>query len=246
MRKIYKTDGSPEGFFTAVFDVFAEKKKEIAEIISCSDFQTEFFDEYKKVSPDSEKATRVVNKLRLIDKRSLYEIDYMLRTPAFDREQTAFLYIRRLLQYEKPVREMLGFPEIRRAMDLVRQVSFEAERMRGFLRFHETETGIFYSACTPDNDLIDLLAEHFCARFRRTPFVIHDVRKQKAAIYNGSSYIVVPAAKADVLYSEDEDVFLNLWKQYYNAVTIVERKNTRQMKRYMPVRYWKFLPEKEL
>lgn len=244
MRKIYQIDQTPCAFFTAVFCAYADRAENSAIIVS-SDFQSSIGDEFLSPAPDEKKAARVLKKLRAIDARCLCEIDYILRTAAPDREQIAFLYIKRLLSNNAPVREMLVFPEIRRAMDLSAQVGNESHRLTGFLRFHETASGIFYAACTPDNDVVDFLMPHFCARFKNTPFVIHDVKREIAGVYNGNSWLVAPAKRADIVFSEREDGFLKLWKEYYHTVTIPARKNTRQMKNYMPVRYWKFMPEKE-
>lgn len=52
------------------------------------------------------------------------------------------------------------------------------------------------------------------------------------------------AGEADIYLSEQEKAFESLWKKYYKAVDIKERPHENQMKRSMPVRYWKFLPEK--
>ncbi|MBQ8886007.1 MAG: TIGR03915 family putative DNA repair protein [Clostridia bacterium] len=244
MRRIYQIDQTPCAFFTAVFSAYADKCEQSAAITSTA-FQSAFGDEFISVYPDEKKAARVVKKLRAIDKNCLYELDCILRTPEPDKEQTAFLYIRRLIEKNAPVRGMLAFPEIRRAVDLSARVGTERHRLTGFLRFHETSSGIYYAACTPDNELIDLLMPHFCARFKNTPFVIHDVKREIAGVSDGKSWLLAPAKRADVVFSAREDGFLTLWTEYYRTVAIPERKNTRQMKNYMPVRYWAFMPEKQ-
>ena len=48
-----------------------------------------------------------------------------------------------------------------------------------------------------------------------------------------------------VFMSESEEIFLDLWQQYYKSINIEERKNLRQMRNYMPERYWKNLSEKQ-
>lgn len=50
--------------------------------------------------------------------------------------------------------------------------------------------------------------------------------------------------EAEVYLSEYERSFEALWKKYYTSVNVKERPHEKQMKGYMPVRYWKFLPEK--
>ena len=48
-----------------------------------------------------------------------------------------------------------------------------------------------------------------------------------------------------VFMSESEEIFLDLWQQYYKSINIKGRKNLRQMRNYMPERYWKNLSEKQ-
>jgi probable DNA metabolism protein len=45
--------------------------------------------------------------------------------------------------------------------------------------------------------------------------------------------------------ADDEDLYRSLWKAYYKAINIPERKNTRLRLRLMPRRYWKYMPEKQ-
>ena len=52
-----------------------------------------------------------------------------------------------------------------------------------------------------------------------------------------------PLTKAEIVLSADEEGWQALWRQYYASVNIPSRKRLRQMKGYMPVRYWKFMPE---
>jgi len=242
MRNIYQTNGSAEAFFTAVFDAYNDR---FAYLTSSQALQTQLDDVFISVVPSDEKSSRVVKKLRSIDKNSLYEIDFILRTPAADREQTAFQYIRLLVKNRTPVREMLTLPEVRRMRELVDKVGAERHLLSGFLRFQETENGIFYAPCTPDNEVVDLLMPHFAARFKTASFVIHDVSRKIAGIYNGKEWFVTPVSDAEITLSENEDAFVRLWKKYYHTVYIPSRKNTRLMKGYMPVRYWRFMPEKQ-
>ena len=46
--------------------------------------------------------------------------------------------------------------------------------------------------------------------------------------------------------SEDEIYFQNLWKCFYNTISIKERKNPRLQMQYMPKKYWQDLIEKQI
>ena len=84
---------------------------------------------------------------------------------------------------------------------------------------------------------------HFRSRIPEIPFVIHDVRRAKAAIWDGEHVFVAPLSKAEIVLSADEQGWQALWRRYYASVNIPSRKRLKQMKGYMPVRYWKFMPE---
>lgn len=242
MRTFYQTDGGIRSFYTAVFLAY---KDPTAYISSAEIRQAEIGEKTLFVQTDEEKSTRVYKKIRSLDKRALTEIEYILRTPYPDREQVAFSYIKRLVQNGAPVRGFLSLPEIRKAVDYSFKTAHERHIVSGFLRFHETESGVFYAAFEPDNDIADLLMPHFFARFKNTPFIIHDIKRHLAGLSDGKTWDIVYANDATVSFSATEDDFLSLWKKYYQAVAIKERKNTRLMKNFMPVRYWKFMPEKQ-
>lgn len=240
MRTVYRTDGSPECFFTAVFDAWRD---DFAFLFPEPDFQAALDDRFEKVTPSAEKTARVLRKIKALDGLCPREIDCVLRTPDADREQAAFLYIRLLVGHGKPVRGMLTHPEVRRVRDLADRVAQERHRLTGFLRFRETESGVYYAPCAPDNDVVELLMPHFAARFKTFPFVIHDVSRKIAGLCNGREWKIVPAPEAAFALSAEEENFEKLWKKYYASVNIPSRRNLRQQKGYMPVRYWKYLTE---
>ena len=242
MSKIYHTDGSKLGFFTAVFNAHIHKD---AYLTSATDFQCALLDEWIEVRADEEKAKRVYEKLEKIDARALIEIDRILRTDYSDKEQVAFNYLKLVIKYGSSARENLSLDSVRKAMDYSANVWGEVHRLHGFLRFRECENGVYYADCAPDNDIIELLSPHFKARLKTQPFVIHDKKRNRAVLYDGKKDICVPVDKADIRVTDRERSVSTLWKKYYHTVAIPMRKNTRQMKQYMPKRYWAFMCEKE-
>ena len=81
----------------------------------------------------------------------------------------------------------------------------------------------------------------------KSPFVIHDVKRNVIALCNGFDFKIIrnPAQNVTVYLSEEEEKFRNLWKTYYKEISIEERKNTRLMRAFLPERYWKYLSEKQ-
>lgn len=240
---IFVTDSSWEGFYTAVFLAYNQKDSLLT---SDENVQISLDSNIIRVESDKEKSNRVCAKLNKIDGSAEREIDLILRSCYPLKEQAAFEYIRLIVKRGAPVRGMLADPAVCEAMDIIRKVNNEAHNFKGFLRFMETDMGVFYAPYSPDNDITDLIVPHFVARFQTEKFVIHDVKRKYAAIYDGHDWITGEVGDAEIYLSQYEKSFENLWQKYYSAVNIESREHLKQMKGYMPVRYWKFMPEKRV
>ena len=240
--KTFITDGSPLSFFTAVFDAYAETE---CAITSDRNYQLSIDSEVIRVICNEEKCERVRNGIKRYDPYAEEEILLALRSCNPIKEQIAFSYIKKLMQIKAPVRKRLSLPEVIQLNEIVYKVTGETHRLKGFLRFMESSGGVLYAPYSPDNNITDLLMQHFAQRLKAERFIIHDLKRKIAGIYNGSEWILSFANETEVYLSENEKAFENLWKKYYQAVNIKERPHEKQMKGYMPVRYWKFLPEKK-
>lgn len=239
--KIFLTDGTTTGFYTAVFDSYRENG---AVITSQKNMQLVFDTEIVNVSADEEKAARVRNKLDKLDRYAAGDVDLALRSNDSLKEQTSFEYIKLIVKCGRPVRRQLSVPAVIEMSEIIGRVTGELHKMKGFLRFMETESGALYAPYAPDNDITDLIAPHFKARFGQQRFAVHDVKRKKAALCDGKTWFMAEVGDADIYISEYEKIFEDLWRKYYVSVNIGERPHEKQMKGYMPVRYWKFLPEK--
>ncbi len=240
--KIFVTDGSVLSFFTAVFDAFMEND---CLIISDNDFQLSLDSEIIRVQNDEEKCGRVRSGIARYEPYAEEEILLALRSCDRRKEQIAFSYIKKLMHIKSLIRKRLSLPEVIQLNEIVYTVTGETHRLKGLLRFMECAGGILYAPYSPDNDITDLLMAHFAQRLKAERFVIHDLKRKIAGMYNGSEWILSFADETEIYLSENEKAFENLWKKYYKSVNIKERPHEKQMKGSMPVRYWKFLPEKK-
>ena len=241
--RIYLTDGTEGCFYTAAFSACTDRG---CIVTSAHAFQLPLGAETVNVTEDEEKQERVRRKLRALDPPCLREIGLILRRGCDTREMTALTYLRRIVKAGGPVRDRLSDPAVLEATTELRKVTGEAHNFTGFLRFMEGANGVYYGPFAPDNDILELILPHFLKRFAAQPFVIHDTARRKAALYNGKDCILTQTEeKVSVALSAYEDSFRQLWKEYYNSVNIAQRPHERQMKGYMPVRYWKYMPEKQ-
>lgn len=238
----YRIESSPTAFYSAVFDAYADKE---AYLTSECVLQASFCDQVRSLPSSPEKALRVKNKLLRVDKESIFEIERLLRHKRTDREQLAFLYVREIVKAKAPVRGNFSNPVYAEVAYSLQQISYEIDHLKGFLRFTENEQGVLYAPYESDHDLIDLILPHFERRIGDTPFILHDKRRNRLAIWNGYCHtFAILEEDATFVPSEEEREWQSLWKSYYAHVNIPLRKNERQMRAHMPVRYWKYLPEK--
>ncbi|MDD4002972.1 MAG: TIGR03915 family putative DNA repair protein [Clostridia bacterium] len=239
-------DGTIESFFTAVFDFY--KGNITPDVFCCKEpLQTVFDMQIIRVTSQKEKAERIrCCILKNVKVEGYRHLLYAYRSCKENKYKIIYDYLTVIFKYGKDAPFMLSDKRVISFFDISRAVALECHRMQGFIHFKECGGGIFYADYAPDNDITEFIMPHFCKRFNSMPFVIHDVKRNIAGIYNKKEHkIFYNLDVFNICQSENEQRFLKIWKMYYNTVSIKQRKNTRLMKRFMPVRYWKFMPEKQ-
>lgn len=238
--KIYICERTLHSFFTAVYYGFNEQ----CVITSENNVQLPLGSQTVSVKAESDKAALVRKRICSYDKSAVNDVVNVLRSCDPKKEQVAFEYVRRLVAEKTPVLNAFNFPEVVAFNNILYKINGEVHRIKGLLRFMESAGGAFYAPYSPDNDITELLMPHFAARYGSERFVIHDVKRKIAGIYNGRECILGHMEETEIYISENQTAFERLWKKYYAAVNIKERPHEKQMRGSMPVRYWKFLPEK--
>lgn len=234
----YLFDGTKLGFLTAFLEAFSDDDAYL-----CSRASQLPMVELKEVKTDEIRAQKAAERLSTFDTGFSYELDRLLRAGESDSEQIAFHYFKRLALMKRSIRNRLAIPDVFAAQQRIKKVNLEIHRMHGFIRFMESENGLLYAPFSPDNDICDLLVPHFRARLCEYAFVLHDVKRKKAAFCDGETFFLSPLEQADIFLSANESEWQSLFKRYYQAVNIPERERLTQMRGYMPKRYWKFMPE---
>ena len=243
--KIFICEDSPVGFFTAVFDAYLHKTKPNL-ITSSRNFQPSFTTEIITISPDDEKAERVKRKIVALTgfTSEISSIETVLLSNSALKETVCFNYINLILEKGERVDKMLSEIAVIEFNDLRHKVLNEVHRLKGFLRFIETENGVLYAHYEPDNNITALLAPHFKERIKIIPFIIHDVKRNILALYNGKDIKTVYCDKPlSIYYSTQEKQMQALWQGYFDSVNIESRKNTKQQDNYLPRRYRKHMNE---
>lgn len=242
----YFFDGTKNGLLTCIFESFYDRR--IPDDVTTECVQCGLLDEIVTIKTDSEKAERVYKCLKNCKTKYLVsDFNLTFRSGEKKRFKVLFDYLNVAISNKNiDVSKAFALPEIQAFTDLKNRIYTETHRFKGFLRFMETEKGFYYACYEPDNDITELLVPHFTARLQ-SPFIIHDIKRNILALCDGKRYKILNGGDngVTVFMSESEEIFLDLWQQYYKSINIEERKNLRQMRNYMPERYWKNLSEKQ-
>ena len=180
---IYFYDGSKEAFYTAFLLAYPDEEA----VLTSGSKQLGIGQKTVFVRADPARAKQAERRLEELDPECVKELDLLLRSGQPNRDTVAFGYFKLIAARGGPVRRMLAEDAVIAARECMQRVRFEIHRFHGFLRFMESACGALYAPVSPDNDICDLLVPHFRARLPQYPFVIHDVKRRKAAVYDGAN-----------------------------------------------------------
>lgn len=242
----YKFDGTIDGIFSCIFRSFINR--EIPTEITCTPTQLSLVDDVIEVKTDYKNNKRVINAFyKYCGYGPMCDLKYAFRSGEETKNIIIFNYLKKTFDCRKNISDKFSENVVMDYYELIKRISLEVHRMKGFLRFSEIENGILYAHFEPDNDIADLLIPHFADRFKNQPFVIHDVKRNKLALhYNGQIKVISPDFPITVTLGKNEENLNSLWKIYYDSVSIKERANHKLMASFMPTRYHKHLNEKSL
>ncbi len=241
-------DGTKIGLFTCVFDAYYERR--IPKTITDKQVQVGFYDNVYQIETDIQKAKRVSDCLKNCKTIGvLKDVSLALKSGRDDKFTVIFNYVKTVIDNKNlDVSKNFANESVLAFSDLIKQITYEVHRFKGFIRFEESVDGYYYAHFSPDNDITWLLMPHFTSRFSNQAFIIHDVKRNVLGMYDGynSAQVNAEDRQVTVYLSDDEINFKKLWQTYYKSVNIKERKNHRLMKNFLPVRYWEHLPEKQV
>jgi probable DNA metabolism protein len=116
--------------------------------------------------------------------------------------------------------------------------------MYGFVRFEELDDGTLYAKVENKFNVVHFLAKHFLKRFNNQNFIIHDINRKIAYIKNEHLQGMQEIAEFDIPeYSQNEEKFQNLWKKFFNTVTIESRENKKAQQNFVPLLYKTYMTE---
>ena len=247
-------DGSFEGWLSTVFDVFEYKLTDV-DIVSNAMQQNSLFGEEKTVVSDSIKAERVWTGLRkYLSSNAMKEIFKAFLSEQKGCENQLLAYARYAFQKKESVEQDFTHPAVLYVSQTAKKVHREKHRMEAFVRFQQTNDGLFFATVEPDFNVLPLIRKHFADRYADQRWLIYDKKRKYGLYYDLYKVDIVsvdmhegesPKNAVSFTLDEKEELYQHLWQQYFKSVNIASRKNMKLHIRHMPLRYWKYLVEKQ-
>ena len=256
---IFEYDKSFEGLLTAVFDAYSRKCFPDM-LLEEGDVRPLFYNELVLVCTDEEKAGRVWRGLeKKLSKLALTTLTWCWLSELPQIDMLLLRYIRKAIDAPRSIEVNFGDPDVLEVSKVWKKVNWERLRIIQFLRFQKAADGMYFAAIEPEMNALPLTLEHFQDRFADQRWVIYDMKRNSGYYYDLNTVLrisfadnermelthLVTGMLDESLMHKDEKMFQELWKTYYKSITIKERLNLRKHKQDMPVRYWKYLTEKQ-
>jgi probable DNA metabolism protein len=239
---VYLHDGTFNGLLTCIYEHYYTKK---VSGIYCEDiYEMELLEEELYIPTDDVKAKKVYYAIwNKISDEAMMNVYYTFLSNDYRKDYYILKYLELGFKMGYKIDNDHTNKDVINVHKLSTQVSKERHRLLGILRFQEVGHGL-YAPVTPDNDVIELLAEHFVDRLKNEQFIIHDKKRKKAVIYNKKEWIVADFdLQEEILISKKEKKFQEMWKGYFEHISIKERKNLRLQRQFVPTRYRKNMVE---
>lgn len=247
-------DATYEGFFTAIFEVYEYKFADAA-ITRKEKPAGSLFGELHIVTTDEMKCNRVYGKLKeKLSKNGLKQLYDTWLSELDEVDDVLLRFIRYVFNSQLAVENDFSNPDVLFVQQTSRKVHREKHRMEAFVRFQLTKDELYYAIIQPDFNVLPLIARHFKNRYADQRWLIYDTRRKYGLYYDLNEVEEVQMEFATdlnnsddlkLLYDDKEELYQQLWKQYFISVNIKARRNMKLHIQHMPKRYWKHLIEKK-
>lgn len=238
-------DGSLEGLFTAIF--YAYPYKDDCTINKLENHIPSLLNEIKEIPTESDKFKRVYNSIiQKLNGKVLNNVYYLYLSENDGVENIILDYLKLCYKYGTNINLAKNNDTIILVDKYYKKVAQEAHMFTGFVRFKEIAPLSFYAQIEPVYNILPIILNHFTLRFSDQNFIIHDLKREKAIMYNKESSIITDLSKDEgYLLSNlnNDENFESLWKTFYKSVNIKERENSKLRNQHMPKRYWNHLTE---
>lgn len=248
---IYLCEDSFDGILTGIYDIYADR----VPLSECRlelqrEYEPRLFAEYVECPIDPVKAEKVVRKIRSsMSEEAFLRLYRTALHKSPERADHILRFVEVGLRYGRRAIKMLQEPAVYQIFCMDRYVGREAAAEREFVRFERLPSGAYFSKIGPENKVLELIAEYFADRLPDENWIIFDEVHRTAAVYSAKEGFWV--IKSNILDGElenlqvgaDADSYARLWKTFFHAIAIEERKNEKCQRNHLPIRYRKYMTE---
>lgn len=160
-----------------------------------------------------------------------------------ERLHLLYRLIWRLTHGERNLLKVEVDDDVRRAVVMQRQVTWDAHRMEGFVRFEkvrDTVGELYLAWYRPDHCVLALTAGRFVHRFASMRWSI--LTPDGSAHWDRKHLSFGPAVTTR---PTTNDQLVELWKTYYAATNNPARANPKLFRQHVPTRFLRHMPEND-
>ena len=236
----YCYDGSFAGFLCCVFESYA--RKEIpAEVCPPEEGQLNFFGT-RQIFTDEQHARRVAAGLDRLGRevKDRVTTGFLCTDPG--KDLTLLRFVRLCFAQGPRAAQMLGDPDAAAAFAMERAVDNEACRLIEFIRFEERD-GMLGAVIHPKHRILPLLRGHFCSRLPDENFLIYDAAHGTALLHRDGQVRYLAMERYIPGTDETELDWQRMWKRFFKALTIEQRRDEKAQMSHVPKRFWQDMCE---
>ncbi len=236
----YCYDGSFQGFLCCVFESFSQKEIPAA-VLPPAEGQTSLFPQ-RDIPTRPDLARRVAAGLERLGPsvRERVTTGFLADEPG--KELTLLRFARLCFERGPSAARMLGDADVSAAFALERAVNNEGCKYIEFLRFEQRGT-MLGTIIHPRHNVLPLLRGHFCSRLPDEDFMIFDATHGVALLRRSGKVCYMQMKQYTPAPDPAEEDWQALWKRFFHALTIEERRNTACQQNHVPKRYWQDMCE---
>lgn len=238
----YMYDGSFEGFLTLIYHSYYQKlpaKKIIKDAKSIT-----LLDEVIQITSDELQAKKVLDALKnKFQNRHYNKIFNIFLCDSMEFEKALYDFVILGFRDQKKLND-INHPSIYYLEKLESEYFRYLHKMYGFVRFTLLKDQILYAKIEGKFNILPYLGKHFTKRLDGCDFIIHDLKRELAIVKTDDGSIIHKVADFQTPeLSQDEEKFQELWRLFFESVTIKKRKNLKLQQNFVPLLYRKHMTE---
>ncbi|MEI7934489.1 MAG: TIGR03915 family putative DNA repair protein [Chlorobiaceae bacterium] len=240
----YLYDGTADGLMSAIAWILEEEPDPLQ--VALAEREDTLFEDGFFIVTDATQAESLFFRLRKQAPDAAHTIYSFMLAEKEGMETSLLHYMTLAFKYGDKVNGYLTHSAVLDIVSVAKKAGRELHRMKGLLRFEKLRDGAYLAKMEPDHNIIHPLAYHFRTRLKAQHWFLYDVKRRTAAHWsNGTLQFGTIEQFTTPALSDDEKQVQAMWQTFFKTISIADRKNARLQKSNMPMKYWKYLTEKQ-